>query len=124
MKTLCRCPLFIVLLVGWLSATIEAQTAAVIQDTEAAQHVGQHVTVEGTVAAVFTSKNGNTFLNFGSRYPSQTFTGLIPKGSELAGGSTLAGLKGKKVKITGTIELLYKGKPEIKVMSKDQLTPE
>ena len=39
MKTLCRCPLFVVLLVGWLSATIEAQTAAVIQDTEAAQHI-------------------------------------------------------------------------------------
>lgn len=124
MKTLCRCPLFVVLLVGWLSATVEAQTAAVIQDTEAAQHVGQHVTVEGTVAVVFTSKNGNTFLNFGRRYPNQTFTGWIPKGSELAGGSTLAGLEGKKVKITGTIELLYKGKPEIKIMSKDQLAQE
>jgi DNA/RNA endonuclease YhcR with UshA esterase domain len=36
----------------------------------------------------------------------------------------LAGLEGKKVKITGTIELLYKGKPEIKIMSKDQLAQE
>ena len=29
-------------------------------------------------------------------------------------------LEGKTIKITGTIEL-YKGKPEIKIMSKDQL---
>ena len=53
----------------------------------------------------------------------RTFTGWIPKDSELAGGSALAGLEGKKVRITGTIEL-YKGKPEIKVMSKEQITPE
>ena len=72
---------------------------------------------------VFTSKNGNTFLNFGAAYPNQTFTGWIPKNSPLAGGSPLAGLEGKKVKITGAIEL-YKGKPEIKIMSTDQLTPE
>jgi DNA/RNA endonuclease YhcR with UshA esterase domain len=41
----------------------------------------------------------------------------------MAGGSTLAGLEGKKLKVTGTIEL-YRGKPEIRVMSEDQLTPE
>jgi DNA/RNA endonuclease YhcR with UshA esterase domain len=37
----------------------------------------------------------------------------IPKDSELVSGSTLAGLEGKNIKITGRIEL-YKGKPEIK----------
>lgn len=41
MKTLCRSWLFIVLLAGWLSAPVSAQTASVIPDTEAAQHVGQ-----------------------------------------------------------------------------------
>jgi hypothetical protein len=30
---------------------------------------------------------------------------VVPKESEPAGGSTLAGLEGKKIKITGTIEL-------------------
>jgi DNA/RNA endonuclease YhcR with UshA esterase domain len=122
MKMLCRSWLFLLFLV-WVSAPVEAQTSTVIPDTEAAQHVGQKATVEGTVAVVFTSKNGNTFVNFGGRYPHQTFTGWIPKDSELAGGSTLAGLEGKKIKITGTIEL-YRGKPEIKVMTKDQITLE
>jgi hypothetical protein len=123
MKTLCRSFLLLVLLASWLSASLEAQTATVIPDTEAAQHAGQQATVEGTVVAVFTSKNGNTFINFGGPYPHQTFTGWKPKDSELADRSTLAGLEGKEIKITGTIEI-YRGKPEIKIMSKDQLTLE
>jgi DNA/RNA endonuclease YhcR with UshA esterase domain len=81
------------------------------------------VTVEGVVTAITNNSKGNTIINFGGKYPHQTFTGWIPKDSELAGGSALAGLEGKKVRITGTIEL-YKGKPEIKVMSKEQITPE
>lgn len=97
-----------------------AQTATTIPDTEAAQHVGQQATVEGTVVKVFTSKNGNTFLNFGAAYPNQTFTGWIPKDSALAGDSSLSSLEGETVKVIGKIAL-YHGKPEIKIMSKDQL---
>ena len=115
--------MLLVLLATWLAASLEARTVTVIPDTEAAQHVGQQATVEGTVVAVFTSKNGNTFLNFGGPYPHQTFTGWIPKASELPDRLTLARLEGKKVKITGKIDL-YKGRPEIKIVSKDQLTPE
>jgi DNA/RNA endonuclease YhcR with UshA esterase domain len=121
MKSLCR--LFILLLVGWLSAPLEAQTSTVITDTEAAQHVGQNVTVEGIVVAIFNSKRGNTFLNFGDRYPNQTFTGWIPKDSALAGDPSVSSLEGKSVKVTGTISL-YHGKPEMKIMSADQLVSE
>jgi hypothetical protein len=121
MKTLCRSSLLIVLLAGCFSAPVEAQTATVIPDTEAAQHVGQHATVEGTVVKVFTSKSGNTFLNFGGAYPNQTFTGWIPKDSPFATDASLSALEGKKVRITGTIDL-YKGKPEIKVLSSNQIT--
>ncbi len=124
MKALCRSWLLVVFLSGWLPALATAQTATVIPDTEAEQHVGQRATVEGTVAAVFTSNKGNTFINFGGKYPHQTFTGYIPAGSALAGGgSSLGDLEGKRIKITGTIDL-YKGKPEIKITSKDQLVLE
>jgi hypothetical protein len=112
--------LFILLLVCWGSTPTEAQTGTVISDTEAAQHVGQEATVEGTVAKVFTSKNGNTFLNFGAAYPNQTFTGWVPKDSPLASDPSLSALEGRKVRISGTISL-YKGKPEIKIMSKSQI---
>src|SRR5215469_117108 len=99
MKTLCRSLLVIVLLTGWFSAPAEAQTSTAISDIDAAQHVGQQATVEGTVAKVFTSKNGNTFLNFGGAYPNQTFTGWIPKELPLATDASLAALEGKRVRI-------------------------
>jgi DNA/RNA endonuclease YhcR with UshA esterase domain len=85
-----------------------------------AQYIGENVEVQGIVAVVYTSKNGNTFLDFGGRYPRQTFTGYIPAGSELAGNSWTASLDGKTIGITGTVEV-YKGKPEIKVLSKSQI---
>ena len=108
---------------GNLSITVLAQTSTVIPDTEAAQHVEQHITVEGIVVKIFTSKSGNTFLNFGAAYPDQTFTGWIPSGTVLTSDPFLQSLQGKKVKITGRIEL-YRGKPEIKVLSKDQIAEE
>jgi hypothetical protein len=97
-----------------------AQDLTFIKDSEAAQYVGKNVEVRGTVAAVYTSRKGNTFLDFGGKYPRQTFTGYIPAGSELAGDSWTASLEGKTIAITGTVEL-YRGKPEIKVLSKDQI---
>ena len=114
--------LFAVLLAGWLPASLLAQTTAVIADTDAAKHIGQKVTVEGIVVSVF-HRGPNAFIDFGGEYPHQTFTAWIPEDSELAGGSMLYGLEGKKIKVSGTIGL-YKGKPEIKIMSKHQLVLE
>jgi DNA/RNA endonuclease YhcR with UshA esterase domain len=89
----------------------------------APKYIGQSVTVSGLVVAVFVSKRGNVFINFGDKYPNQTFTGWIPAGTPLASDTSLQLLQGKTVKITGTIEL-YHGKPEIKIMSRDQLVSE
>jgi hypothetical protein len=103
-----------------LAPCLNAQDLEVIKDSESAQYVGKNVEVRGLVVAVFTSKKGNTFLNFGGKYPNQTFTGYIPAGSEMAGDRWTVTLQGKVIGITGTIEL-YQGKPEIKVMSKSQI---
>jgi hypothetical protein len=111
------------LVVGSLSITALAQTSTVIPDSDAPLHIGQNATVEGVVVAVSTSKRGNTFINFGGIYPNQTFTGWIPAGTSLASDASLESLQGKKVKITGRIEL-YRGKPEIRVLSRDQITEE
>jgi DNA/RNA endonuclease YhcR with UshA esterase domain len=108
---------------GWTLVPTRAQMTTVIPANLAAGHTGEHATVEGVVAKVFTSKNGNTFLNIGAAYPNQTFTGWIPKDSQLAGDPALSDMVGRTVKITGTIDL-YRGKPEIKIMSKDQLASE
>jgi len=96
---------------------VGAQDLPTVKDSEAAQYVGKNVEVRGLVVAVYTSKKGNTFLNFGGKYPNQTFTGYIPAGSELAGDCWTVTLQGNVIGITGTVEL-YQGKPEIKVMSR------
>jgi|SRR6516225_8925784 hypothetical protein len=93
------------LLIGSLSINALAQTSTVIPYPEAPQHVGENVTVEGIVSAVSTSKKGNTFINFGGVYPNQTFTGWVPACTSLASDVSLESLQGKKVKITGRIEL-------------------
>lgn len=123
MKPLGRSWFFTLLLATWFSTSLLGQSTTVIRDTEAIEHPGQYVTVEGTVVAVFTSNNGNTFLSFGAAYPNQTFGGWILPDSELARVSTpasLADLAGKKLRITGTIEF-YKGIPAIRISSTRQI---
>jgi DNA/RNA endonuclease YhcR with UshA esterase domain len=123
MKMLLRPVLFAALICGfwWMAGTIRAET--IIADAEALKHVGQNVTVEGTITKVFKSRNGNTFLNFGGDYPDVTFVVWIPQDAQEAADPSLTNLQGKKVKIAGTIQL-YRGKPEIKVSTKEQIVVE
>lgn len=100
-----------------------SKAETIISDSEAAQHVGQTVSVEGTITKVFKSKNGNTFLNFGGDYPDVSFVVWIPQDAPEAADPSLTNLQGKKVKIVGTIQL-YRGKPEIKVSTKEQIVVE
>ena len=47
---------------------VGAQDLPTVKDSEAAHYVGKNVEVRGLVVAVYTSKKGNTFLNFGGEY--------------------------------------------------------
>jgi len=123
MRFLSRPTILLVLVSGlWLKTNL-SQAGALIPDSEAANHIGQEVTIEGLVTKVFKSKNGNTFLDFGGSYPDVTFVVWIPEDAPEAADPSLANLQGKKVKITGTIQL-YRGKPEIKVSAKEQIVVE
>jgi DNA/RNA endonuclease YhcR with UshA esterase domain len=97
-----------------------ADELPVIKDSEAVQHVGKNVEVRGFVVSVTTSPLGTAFINFGREYPNQTFAGFIAAGSKIATDELIAMLQGKIIGISGTIEL-YQGKPEIEVMSIDQI---
>jgi DNA/RNA endonuclease YhcR with UshA esterase domain len=123
MKTFLRLLISVLFVTSPLASQSEAQTPVVVSDAPASQYIGQNVTVEGVVTAVSTSRKGNAFINFGGVYPNQTFTGWIPTGTALASYASLRLLKGKKIKITGRIEL-YRGKPEIKVLSESQIAEE
>ena len=102
------------------AAVARADKPAVIKDSEAIEYVGKEVEVRGRVVSVTISPLGTAFINFGGEYPNRTFSGFIAAGSKIASHKKLAMIHGKTISITGTIEL-YKGKPEIKIVSADQI---
>jgi DNA/RNA endonuclease YhcR with UshA esterase domain len=91
-----------------------------IKDSEAIQYVGKLVEVRGCVVSVTSSPLGTAFINFGGEYPNQTFAGFIAAGSTIATDQRITMIQGKIISITGRIEL-REGKPEINVVSADQI---
>ena len=70
----------LVFALGLTLAAASARAETIIAAADAAKHVGETVTVEGTVSAVHTeSRSGVTFIDVGGRYPDQAFTGVIFK---------------------------------------------
>jgi DNA/RNA endonuclease YhcR with UshA esterase domain len=92
-------------------AAVSAHAETIIAAADAPKHVGETVTVEGTVSAVHTdSRSGVTFIDMGGRFPDQTFTGVIFKG-DASKFPNLESLTGKVVDMTGPVHA-FKGKPE------------
>jgi len=110
----------IVPLLLWAIAA-HADEPKVIKDSEAIRYVGKEVEVRGRVASVTTSPLGTTFINFGGEYPHQKFAGFIAAGSPMATDQRLTMIQGKTIGITGTIRI-RDGKPEIEIVSADQIT--
>jgi RecJ-like exonuclease len=100
---------------------VRADKPIVVKDPEAIQYVGKEVEVRGRVVSVTTSPLGTAFINFGEEYPNQKFAGFIAAGSTVASDQRLTMIQGKIISITGTIRL-RDGKPEIEVVSADQIT--
>ena|SRR5215813_11549622 len=92
----------------------------VIKDSEAIQYIGKEAEVCGQVISVTASPLGTAFINFGAEYPNQTFAGFIAAGSTMATDQRLTMIQGKTISITGTVQL-REGKPEINVVSADQI---
>jgi len=98
-----------------------ADKPIVIKDSEAIQSVGKEAEVRGRVVSVTISPLGTTFINFGGEYPNQTFAGYIAAGSTITADQRLTMIWGKTIGIKGTIQL-HDGKPEIEIVSADQIT--
>jgi DNA/RNA endonuclease YhcR with UshA esterase domain len=106
-----------------LLAVTRAAAEPAIAVEDAGDHVGEYITVVGRVANVFTSRAGNTFLNFGAAHPNQIFSATIfERYAEAFEGQfdDVHDLEGKRVRITGKIRL-YQGKPQIILESPSQL---
>jgi DNA/RNA endonuclease YhcR with UshA esterase domain len=120
---MCRPLQLLLCLLALSTGTVISANGPLIDSAQALNYLNQDVVVSGLVTNIFVSKRGNAFINFGDKYPNQTFTGWIPAGTPLASDASLQLFHGKNVKIFGRVEL-YRGKPEIRITSKDQITLE
>jgi DNA/RNA endonuclease YhcR with UshA esterase domain len=103
-----KCRILILVLALMPSAAL----AQAISPSEAKDHVGQIVTIEGTVAEVHHTASGKaTFVDMGGRYPNNVFTGVLFSG-DAQKFPDIDSLAGKTVDMTGGIKL-YQGRPEI-----------
>jgi DNA/RNA endonuclease YhcR with UshA esterase domain len=102
-----------------IALTATPALAQTIPPADAKMHVGQTVTVEGTVSDVHTAASGTTFIDMGGRYPDSVFTVVIFT-DDASKFPDVDSLGGKIVDITGPVRL-YKGRPEIILKSADQI---
>ena len=96
------------------------QKSAAYSDTEAGRHTGDEATVTGKVASVSKSGKGTMYVNFGDKFPRQTFCGVVfAKDADKVG--DLSQFEGRTVALTGRIEMSPDGKPQIIIKVPGQL---
>ncbi|HQR44505.1 MAG TPA: hypothetical protein PLB02_00825 [Thermoanaerobaculia bacterium] len=83
----------------------------VVPDTDAAKYVDKKVSIRGVVAGVAVSRADITYLNFGQKYPNQTFSAVIPK-EQKAKFPNPKKWEGKTITVTGTVKM-SRDKPQI-----------
>lgn len=93
--------------------------AADIAVKDVASHVGQTATVVGMVDNVHQSHSNMIFVDMGGAYPNNAFSAVV-FAKDAGKFPNLMPLKGKKVGITGKIEM-YNNKPEIVLHTADQV---
>ena len=98
----------------------QQKPASAFPESEAAAHPNEDAAVTGKVVAVSKSAKGTTYLNFGDRFPRQTFSGVVLARDEAKVGDVKA-FEGKVVTITGRIELSPDNKPQIVVSAPEQI---
>jgi DNA/RNA endonuclease YhcR with UshA esterase domain len=93
----------------------------VVSAQEASQHVGQVVTVTGTIGGIGHSPRSNTtFINFGALFPNHDFIAVI-FASAASQFPDVDSWNGKTASVTGVVKM-YRGKPEIVLNSPNQIT--
>jgi len=116
--------LWVSVLLGVSLASTSSVAAGTLTTQDAAKHVGEVATVCGTVASTnyaVKSKGQPTYLNLDQPYPNHIFTVVVWGSDRPKFGAPEVALKGKRVCVTGPIQL-YKAKPEIIATDPRQLS--
>ena len=109
----------LMLLVVACAASIIAQALPTYTAQEASKHVGETAVITGKVEDVYLSGKENMILTMAGTYPNQAFTVFIPATTAVKFPHAQQ-YEGKTMAVSGKISL-YHGKPEIIVMSPNQL---
>ena len=96
-----------------------AEMAGCVDFHDAGPHAGETGCVSGRVVRVFTSRGGNTFLDFCEDYRDCPFTSVIFSSDKNKFGD-LASLAGRQIEIRGPIAV-YQGRPEIIIRNPEQI---
>lgn len=96
-----------------------ADGAACVDIKQAGAHSGEEACVTGRVLRVYTSKSGNTFLDFCEDYRTCPFTSIV-FASDRANFGDLTALQGRKVELRGKIQI-YHDQPEIVLKEASQI---
>ena len=91
----------------------EVVAPVVVSPEEVSGQVGKTVTVKGKVDGQKSSKAGNTYLNFGGKFPNHVFSCLLRAKNFT---DPIPVYEGKIIEVTGTVSL-YEGKPQIELTS-------
>ena len=101
------------------AVTVVPKDAPCVEIDEAAPLVGQPGCVTGRILRVYTSRNGNTFLDFCADYKTCPFTSVVFSQDRAKFGN-LGALKGRKVELRGLVTE-YQGRAEIIIRDQDQI---
>jgi hypothetical protein len=87
---------------------------------EAASRPGERATLEGVVVEVARPENGYIYLNFGGKFPNQTFAGWI-RPQETKNFPEIDAVSGRRVRVSGIASVLD-GKVIIRLRKPSDLT--
>jgi hypothetical protein len=97
----------------------QGEVAGCVDFHGAAAHAGEAGCVSGRVLRVFTSRGGNTFLDFCEDYRECPFTSVIFSSDKSKFGD-LQSLAGRQIEIRGPVTV-YQGRPEIIIRDPEQI---
>lgn len=96
-----------------------AHGGACVDIKQAAAQAGEEACIAGRVLRVYTSKSGNTFLDFCEDYRNCPFTSIV-FASDRSNFGDLTALQGRNVELRGKIQL-YHDQPEIVLKQASQI---
>jgi len=102
-----------------MSTAVASQPEGCVDFRQAGEHTGEQTCISGRVLRVFTSRTGNTFLDFCADYRNCSFTSIVFASDRPKFGD-LSTLQGREIELRGEVRL-YHNQPEIVVSDPSQI---